>query len=121
LKTHEIRCRFRFDTLRDIDNEKEAADALALAQSGGNGGGGIVIVGGGSNSIDVSGATVSSASNLTTSSVSSGGGGPSNDDPMNMSMSGNNEVEVKPSTVDLSSFLKSEVGEEQCFVTQNQI
>jgi len=127
LKTHEIRCRFRYDTLRDIDMEKEAADALALAQEGaggggadGNGGGSVVVVGMGSNSLDVSGATVSSASNLTTSSVSSGGGGPSNDDPMNMSMSGNSD-EVKPSTVDLSSFLKNEVGEEQCFVTQNPI
>ncbi|XP_035705128.1 Krueppel-like factor luna isoform X1 [Folsomia candida] len=105
LRTHEIRCQFRFDTLRDIDMEKEAADQLALAAS--------------TNSVDASGNTISSASNLTTSSISSGGGA-TNDDPMNMTMSSSIE-ETKPSTVDLSSFLKTEVdGDGQCFV-QNQI
>lgn len=86
--------------------EKEAADLAAAASA---------------NSVDASGNTISSASNLTTSSVSSGGGG-TNDDPMNMTMGNSMEVESKPSTVDLSSFLKSEVGGEgQCFVTQNPI
>lgn len=85
--------------------EKEAADQLALAAS--------------TNSVDASGNTISSASNLTTSSISSGGGA-TNDDPMNMTMSSSIE-ETKPSTVDLSSFLKTEVdGDGQCFV-QNQI
>jgi len=89
--------------------ENEAANAAALT-----------LAAGGSNSLDVASATtVSSVSNLTTSSVSSGGA--TNDDPMNMTMSGSIE-DVKPSTVDLSSFLvKSEVGEQQCFVTQNPI
>lgn len=103
LKTHEIRCKFRYDTLRDIDMEREASLAAAA------------------NSVDASGNTISSASNLTTSSISSGGG-TTNDDPMNMTMSSSIEDDTKPSTVDLSSFLKSEVGGDgQCFVTQNPI
>lgn len=105
LKTHEIRCRFRYDTLRDI--EVEEANSLAQAAAA-------------ANSIDASGNTISSASNLTTSSVSSGGGA-APDDPLNVTMSGSIE-DTKPTTVDLSSFLKAEgVTDDQCFVTDNPI
>lgn len=119
LKTHEVRCKFRYETLADIKMETDAADAAAANALLVNAVGEVTTVPSVTAAVA---AAVSSANNLTTSSVA--GGGATADDAMNMSITNASiEANKQPaSTVDLSFMVKNEVdGSEQCFVPQTHI
>jgi len=98
LKTHEARCRFRYETLRDMDNEA-AASARQAAISGNV-----------ANSVDMAANSMDSSSSASQHAPST------NEDAMNMSM---DAVEQKPSTVDLS-FMTTQVKSEVSVDEQTQ-
>ncbi|ODM99577.1 putative zinc finger protein [Orchesella cincta] len=98
LKTHEVRCKFRYETLADIKMETDAANAALLVAA--NAVGDVTSV----PTVTADVAAVSSANNMTASSV------PGAEDAMNMSMSNSSiEGNKQPaSTVDLSFMVKND-------------